>query len=158
MRDFQGDILVDSYQSRRLQELRDNTRLVHLDKDSVVAKRLFGIQKLPDEEKKELVDIIASASEKAGNWALLRAFEEKVLSEQEWLEIKEKRGLTISDMGCILLPFFKNRDNPDGSLDDIIVIMTLEGSNIYNQRDFIKERFWVNVTTPDEIKELEMKK
>ena len=106
---------------------------------------LIKSRNLPKSAKDKIVKDMEKAFYEAGNISLLRAFEEKILTEKEWLEIKDKYGLTIEDMGTILGAYFAGQKKKED-----VVAVTHPNTTIHKNKDFIYKRFKVRIMTPTE--------
>jgi hypothetical protein len=141
-------MIIKDFDKKKLEELKEATKVVD---GMPLIKALSELQdnNIGNGEKIEIGEAIRRGAERAGNLALERAFMEKLLSEQEWEEMKNK-GFEIIDMGTILLPYFESHKRKA----EKVKIVTGQDSIIYKHKDFIKERFGLEVITPIEMIEV----
>jgi hypothetical protein len=148
VRRFEKDELVlNDFEREKLERLREATRVAPADE---LIKLIATGAPLTQEERDRISATLLKAEERVGNFALERAFLERILTEEEWQIIHSAWGLSIGDMGCILLPVFERKNHPD----DEVVLVTTHGSPIYKNKDFILERFKVMVLDPKEAVDL----
>jgi len=137
----------------RSEDLKRKTNPVDASK---LIEKLLLAKNLPQHQKNLLIDDMERAFEEAGNLSLLRAFEEGILTENEWLDMRDNKGFEIKDMGTVLGAFFAKQIQKDKS--DDCVIVTQPETNIYKEREFIRKRFGIKMITPEEGIEIMRKK
>jgi len=130
---------------KRLEELKKKTDPVDA---SNMIEFILRARQLPKHNRQNIVKSMIKAFNEAGNLALLRAFEEGILTEEEWININKKYGINIEEMGTILGAYFAKQ-----KIKDECLIVTEEGTNIYKNKEFVYDRFKVLAITPKEALE-----
>lgn len=139
--------VLNDFELEKLERLKEATKVVPADE---LVKMIANGVSLTPEMRERIVDTLEKTGEQVGNFALERAFLEGILTEEEWQQIHSERGLSIADMGSILLSVFEKKNRPG----DEVGLVTAHGSPIYRNKDFILERFRVMVLDPGEAVDL----
>jgi hypothetical protein len=115
---------------------------------------LERVRDLPPEERKIVADRIRKASEDDGRRMVDKAIREKVFSKSEWVYL-QALGLSYTEMSALLCAYFDSRSK--SHVDDNFGVLTAVGSPIWINKDFIKERFGLNVVSSKEALDLAKK-
>ena len=141
---------LTKWEKESLEKLRKETKLADA---FPLLEKIREISKNSPEAKQEFIKSIKSGFESSGNCCLMRAFLEGIMTEEEWIEMRDKFGFSISDIGVVLLAVFGKTEKKD----EVAVIVTMPDTTISKHKEFIEKRFKVFVKTPPEIME-ELKK
>ncbi len=150
-----------SYNKKKIENIKKKTKPVD-------ALPLFEFMmdkkgKLTKEEKDGFLNSMHESFEDVGNMLLDRAFTDGFMTENEFKDIQKKYSLTISDFATILQAHYNRKD---GEFDKTgkVCLMTMEDSDIYKHKEFVKKRFDVDVMSckefidkipPEEMKKIE---
>lgn len=105
--------------------------------------------KMNDKERKELQDSIEKGFYESGRLLLDRAFTDGTLTEEEYLDMKNKFGLDITELSPILLAYYDDKDGY-AKKGDKIVLMTVKHSPIYKNKEFLMKRFNITICCVEE--------
>ena len=139
--------VLSDFEREKLEHLKEITGVAPADE---LIKLIVNGPSMSPSMRESIIDALNKAGERVGNFALERAFLEGILTEEEWRLIHSERGLSIGDMGCVLMPIFEKEKNPD----EEVALMTTHDSPIYKNKEFILERFKVMVMDPKEAVDL----
>ena len=124
---------------RRIRKIKEATKLVD-------AKLLFNaILNVKDEDREQLKKDMEDSFEKNGKLMVERAFLEKVLTPFEYADMHTKYSFDDKDFGTILMAYFGKNGK------DKIHVLTMAYSTVYKAKDFIKERFGLDVVSTSEF-------
>jgi hypothetical protein len=128
-----------------LDRLKDRTKCVD-------AKPLMELcmSDMTEEEGKQFIKDLKRGSERAGIVALERAYAEGLMTKTEWTVLRDGMGFDLSDIGSVLTAHFHSKE-----VNDTVAILTMPYSATYKNRDFVRERFKVEVITAEEMLEME---
>lgn len=102
---------------------------------------------LTEDERQQCIDVIRQTYDEGGNELLLVAFQDKLLTEEEFIEMKNKYLLEPSDWMPVLQAYY----NKPKSKEDKVVVITMEDSPIHRAKGFILKRFKIEVKTANEM-------
>lgn len=118
-------------------------------------KAALKMTEMPKDMRAEFLDVVKSGFKKSGDQFLLRAFIEKDLTEEEFIEWK-KVGMMPEDWSPILQAFYMKRDRKDMKGKSAI-ILTSSTSPSYKNREKLSRQFRVKIVNATEAIEI-MKK
>ncbi|GAI85836.1 unnamed protein product, partial [marine sediment metagenome] len=81
-------------------------------------------EKGTSEQKKLFRESIQESFAKSGEIMLMRALDEGVVSEKEWMDLRDKYGLEESDIGVLLQGYFNKKDGYIPRKEKIVVATT----------------------------------
>jgi hypothetical protein len=136
---------LNEYEKKRLKELRELTQMV--DAKPLIERMFDKSGELSDEQRRVFQDSVMRSFEIGGNVAIERAFLEGVLTEEEWVRIRDELRIPVSDFGIVLTAVM-NSKTPEG---DETVIATIKTSPIFMNKDFLIKRFGVSIMCAEEI-------
>lgn len=106
-------------------------------------------EKMSDKDRKELLKVLIKGFKSSGEMLLKRCFLENIITEEEWKEMKDKYNLTEADMSPVLQGYFNRKDKVTKK-EDKIVIVTMENTSIFKNRDVLKKKFDVMIVSAEE--------
>lgn len=136
--------------AKRLEELKKLTATTEATETFV--RLLNSAETLSKENRKKLGEELEKRFKISAGYALERAFLEKLMTPQEWKNIRETYGLQPIDMTAVLEAVFSRKDK-DFPAENFVVV-TESGSKLDLARNFIENRFGVLIRSLEEATEL----
>ena len=141
----------NEYIRKKLDELKRKTRPV--DALPLIKYMLDNRESMGVEERKNFIDGLKEGFEKASMVLLDRCFTEGLMTEIEYLDIKERYHLEDTDFCTVLQAYFSIVDGFVKDSDKCY-LATVDTSNIYKCKEFIFQRFGVDVRSVQECIEI----
>lgn len=117
-------------------------------------RELERVRNLSPEERKVVADKIQRACEEDGCRMVDRAIRERVFSKTEWVYL-QALGLGLVEMSALLCAYFDSRS--ESHADDHFAVLTMVGSPMWINKDFIKERFKLDVVSSKDALDIAQK-
>lgn len=138
---------MKQFEKDKLKVLKEKTKLRDA---SDLFKHIFEHRdEMSDEDKNEFLTVLHEAFDDAGNILIERAILEKIITEEEYIKIKNKYNLEPTDFVSIFAPIFGKKDKRLKKKETIKVI-SMKYSSIFKCRKFIKKRFNVEILSAEE--------
>ncbi len=144
--------LKKQIEDKKIEDIKERTKPA----DALPLAEALISDKLTDEEKDVLIDDLHKGFTKTGEMLIERCFIEEIMDEKDYLEIKEKYKIELSNFAPVLQAYFNTKDGLFKP-DERAVVLTTPNSNIFKARDFIKKKFNVKVISAEEAIKLMIK-
>jgi hypothetical protein len=141
----------NEYVRKKLDEIKRKTRPV--DAMPLIKAMLDNRNTMTSDDKKKFIDVMKDSFEKTALLLLDRCFTEGLMTEVEYFDIKEKYHLEYSDFCTVLQAYFSIIDG-FVKKGDKCYLATVDDSNIYKCKEFIFQRFGVDVKSVQECIEI----
>lgn len=116
-----------------------------------LVKDFERISSMSPKELDALQDRVHKRAELSGKLLVSKAIRDKVFSKVEWLYFQEL-GLDFVSMDALLNAYFDSR--LESYQDDTIGVLTVVGSPLWVNREFIFERFKLRIVSRDDLMRL----
>jgi len=138
---------MNKYDMEEIERIKQSTEAV----DGLpLMKMALEMRDKPEEEQEEFSKIVEEGFRTGGDKFLMRAFIEEDMTEQEYLNWKEK-GVDSTTFCPILQAFYMQKDKPQ---PDLPIVVTTPRSPSYKNREELTKRFGVRIVSAPEALEI----
>ena len=132
--------MENKYIKEKIEELKKDTKPV--DGLPLLKFLMDSKDKITDEEREVILRCISKSNMVVGEKLLMRAFYEKLMTEEEWKNYKII-GFKLLDICPILQAHFVRKDNNN----ERAIIVTASDNIVYRYKDILTKKFNIEIKT-----------